>query len=1375
MPDGSDSDTGRGRDLAATPAAPSFPIVGVGASAGGLEAASRLLANLPEHPGLALVLVQHLDPSHESGLVSLLSRVSSLPVCEASDEMRVEVDRVYVIPPGKAMVLRNGALHTTPRETAPEPQRLIDLFLGSLADERGGRRAGVILSGTGSDGTRGLQLIQAAGGLTLAQDASAGHGGMPLSAIEAGCADFVLAPEDIARELVRIGAQGVLPAEAPSDEPEDAGEREALARIFRSLRSSGGVDFSLYKQGTVRRRIGRRMAVRHAASLADYAAITESDPDELVALFEETLIHVTSFFRDPEVFSALDELVFPALLEGRPAGQPIRIWVPGCSTGEEAYSLAIALLEFLERHDAQGRSIKVFATDVSDAVIAKARAGWFGQHLKAEVSPERLRRFFDPEGDGYRIHADVRELCVFARQDATRDPPFSKLDLISCRNVLIYLGAHLKARLLPTFHYALEEDGFLLLGTAESVGSASDLFSAVDARRGIHVRKAVPSRLRFDGPSARAAPAFRAHGSGTPAPRPVGTRDVLREADRLVLSQAPAGVVIDEALDILQFRGDTAPYLSQAAGAPTRNLLGMAREGLLPDLRSAIEEAQRLDAPARRQGVSVRGQDDWRAVDLEVLPFRLPGSKDRSLLVQFRAAEAPEASATGPRSPDEARVPSDRVARLERELAGTKDYLQGIIAEQQDGREALEAAHEEMLSSNEELQSTNEELQTAKEELQATNEELLTVNEELEQRSREASRLGDDLGNLLTSVKIPIVMLERDLRVRRFTPAAARLLHLTAGDVGRPLTDVAPRLRIDDLGGLVLEVLRTLAPCEREVQDLDGRWHLLSIRPYRTQRDEIDGAVISLGDIDATKRSEERIAAARDYAENIVASVRDPLVVLDADLRVQTANQSFLEAFGTTQEDVAGRRLPSLDGGRWDLPGLREELGRVVAGGAAFENFEAVLDRAGSGPRTLLLNARSIANTAGDDALVLLAIEDVTERRLEQERRLALERKMQDAQKLESLGLLAGGLAHDFNNILTSILGHADLAALDARPGSDLRRHLDRIEESVRRASDLCGQMLAYSGRGRFVIKPIDLNALVGDASRLVELAVGKRAVVRLELARTAPVVRGDATQLRQVLMNLLLNAAEAMGESGGAITLSTGLMAVDRSYLAGTVLSPALPEGDYAYLEVADDGEGMDAETLGQIFDPFFTTKFAGRGLGLAAVLGIVRGHGGALKIESKPGEGSVFRLLLPRSEVPVELEPAAAPAPAAAEAGRGAILVVDDEALVLEVVARLVESLGFEVVRAQGGAAALEAFEDRHGEFRLVLLDLTMPGVGGEEAFVRMRERRPDAAVVLMSGHGEQDALERFSAKGLSGFLRKPFGLKDLSALLEAVLGDH
>ena len=820
----------------------SCPVVGIGASAGGLEAFRQLLSHLPEQTGMAFVLIQHLDPVHESQLTELLAKATRLPVTEAIDGMTVEADHVYVIPPNVSMAFEKGVLRLTPRDPAQGLPLPVDFFFRSLAKACQSHAIGVVLSGTGSDGSLGLAEIKAAGGITFAQDEdSAGYSSMPQSAVASGCVDCVLPPDQIARELTQIGQHPYL---RPTPTPQGEAQTEAEAngdfdKILARLRAATGVDFSDYRDTTIKRRITRRMALHKQQSLAGYIRLLQSKPAEIEALYRDMLINVTSFFRDPEVFEALKTTIFPEIIKGKSAENPIRIWVPGCSTGQEAYSLAMVLLEFLDQH-AMSPAIQIFGTDINDAAaIEKARPGIYPPSIESEISPGRLRRFFTKVDGGYRISKAIRDICVFARQDVTTDPPFSRLDLISCRNLLIYLSPSLQQRIIPTFHYALNAGGFLLLGPSETVGKFSDLFEPVDRKHNLYSRSATlahPYPYLVGGGYSPKPPARGA----VPAERLPALTDMRREADRLILGRfAPAAVLIDENLEILQFRGQTAPYLVPPSGQPTHNILKMARDSLFLELRSVIDEARKQNATARRESVRVQDEHKMRLVNLEVTPLRLHGVPQRCFLVLFMEAEAPAATAGAPAAPASTQViPADvrenaqlqkENAQLRQELASVKEYLQAIIEQQNAANEELQSANEEIRSANEELQSTNEEMQTAKEELQSTNEELRTVNDELRGRNQEATQLSNDLSNILSSIKLPIVMLGPDLRIRRFTAAAGTLLNLIPTDLGRPFGNIRSSFDISNLEAMLLDVMATVAAREQEVQDRTGRWRCIPI------------------------------------------------------------------------------------------------------------------------------------------------------------------------------------------------------------------------------------------------------------------------------------------------------------------------------------------------------------------------------------------------------------------------------------------------------------------------------------------------------------------------------------------------------------------
>lgn len=846
------------------PEAAPFSVVGVGASAGGLEALTALLRHLPAQPGFALVVVQHLDPTHPSSLAELLERKAKMPIREVTDGTPVEVNHAYVIPPAADLVLRAGVFRLTPRADVGVPHFPIDAFLRSLAEDRADQAVGVILSGTGTDGSLGLKAVRTAGGTTFAQDDSAKFDGMPKSAVAAGCVDVVLPPDGIAAALLRLVRTPAPAAELP---PDDAA---SFSTLFRAVRNVTRVDFAGYKLGTVSRRVQRRMAIHKLDRVPEYARYVEQNPDEARALFEDMLIHVTSFFRDPDVFEALRTDVFPLCLVDRPADSPIRVWVPGCSTGEEVYSLAVALLEFLG--DKTTPPIKLFGTDLSEMAVETARAGKYPASIATDVSPDRLRRFFVAADGGYQITQTVRDLCVFARHDVTRDPPFNNMDLVSCRNVLIYLGADLQKRVLPVFHYALKPNGWLLLGTSETVPFLSDLFQPVSPKQRIFSRRPATTRTLLDFASpevASAEPMHEFHRVGTHAAR---SSDVLHEADRVALAHAPPGVVVNDSLEVLQIRGDTSPYLELAPGVASLGLLKLVRDGLQVLLRTAIDEARTGNTRIHKEGIGCEIADRPRLLNLSVTPFTVPPGGPRYFLILFEDVTPPPRSGeTSGETTSPGLAEAERVMQLLAELATTRSSLQAAIEELEAHNEELHAANEEAVSSNEELRSTNEELQTAKEELQATNEELRTVNEELNHRIRAVVELGNDLTNLLTSVQIPIVMLGPDLRVRRFTPSAVKLFSLIPGDVGRPFGDITSRLDVPNLGQLITTVIDTLAVVERDVQDRDGRWYGLSIRPYRTQDNKIDGAVLSAIDIDVAKRA---LAALQESETRLRLSVR---------------------------------------------------------------------------------------------------------------------------------------------------------------------------------------------------------------------------------------------------------------------------------------------------------------------------------------------------------------------------------------------------------------------------------------------------------------------------------------------------------------------
>ncbi|HET6957666.1 MAG TPA: chemotaxis protein CheB [Vicinamibacterales bacterium] len=1014
----------------------SFPIVGVGASAGGLEAFTELLKHLPTDTGMGYVLVQHLDPQHESALTTILQRATSLPLHEATNNLRVEPNQVYVIPPNTVLSITAGVLTLRPRVKERTLPRSIDRFFEALAQDRRDQAIGVILSGTASDGTLGLEAIKAEGGITFAQDHSARYDSMPRSAVAAGCVDYILSPKDIARELARIAKHPAVAGETANtfrraeadrtasvtheddDTPLPSGgrgtpdtgaiaARKEASRVhhrngrarkddgaFRStllfLREHSGVDFSLYRSSTIQRRIKRRIVLSKHDTVEEYAKFLRGNSKELDALYSDVLISVTSFFRNPDTFSVLERVVWPALLKQR-SDEPLRVWVLGCSTGQEAYSLAMSFTEALDQTP-RTRALQVFATDLNETLLEKARRGLYAKSVAQDLSPERLRRFFVEEHGGYRVSKALRDKVVFARQNVISDPPFSRMDLISCRNVLIYLEPDLQKRVFPVFHYALKPGGFLCLGASESIGAFTDLFGSVDKTQKVFAKRTTGLRLP-DRKGHPTQPANIGTRSKTQLPQQSlrGTRierlsaelTAVREADRLTVKQfAPPAVLINANLQVLQFRGPTGAFLEPPKGKASFDVVKMARSGLAVPLRAAINKARRDRSTVRKEGVRIERDGTTGTINVDVIP--LNNLRERAFLIVFEDADRARVTTSAAKNPGEAprasrrREKSPRESELERDLAETQDYLQSIQEQHEASNEELQASSEEVQSANEELQSINEELETSKEELESANEELITVNDEMSHRNAELSRLNSDLINIETSAHQAMVVLGRDLTVRRFSAQAEKQLNLIAADVGRPFSHVRHNLAFPDLEPLIADVIDSVREQEREVQDGAGRWFLLRVRPYVSGDNTIDGAVLVLVDIDALKRAEQTTVVAREYADNIIDTLREPLLVLDSAMRVERVNRAFCDTFAVTPTETIGALLYDLGNRQWDIPELRGLLHDILTRDRTVENYSVTHNFERVGRRTVLLNARRLRNPKTMAERVLLAMEDVS-------------------------------------------------------------------------------------------------------------------------------------------------------------------------------------------------------------------------------------------------------------------------------------------------------------------------------------------------------------------------------------------------------------
>jgi two-component system CheB/CheR fusion protein len=1041
-----------------------------------------------------------------------------------------------------------------------------------------------------------MSAIQSDGGVTFAQDATAKYDAMPRSAIAAGAVDFILPPEAIAQKVADIAASGRVVTAADGASPDE--ERELLP-VLSAVRKATGVDFAQYRRTTVLRRVRRRMMVRHLDDLRAYADLLAQDPSEAAALAEDVLIHVTSFFRDPAAFDALASQVFPRLLANRPAGAPIRVWVPGCSSGEEAYSIAIALTEFLAAEKADV-PVKLFGTDVSEAALEKARAARYLENIAIDVSPVRLQEFFVPAEGGYQIRRSIRDMCVFARQDVTRDPPFSNMDLISCRNLLIYLGPALQSRVLPIFHYALNERGFLLLGGSEGVHAQAG-FAVVDPKHKIFARSplAMPRLLDF----ADRGRMFGAPTVARPGPQMATQLEIQKEAERAVLGEyAPPGVVVTDDLVIVQFRGDTGAYLRPAAGAATFDLLRMVRDDLRVELRQAMDEARKSGKPTRRRVVLGRGP-----IELGVLPFTATTVQQPLYAIVFDELPASVPAAAAPEEGDVER-------QLRSEIAQTREYLQSVIEQLEAGTEELKAANEETVSSNEELQSTNEELETAKEELQAANEELATINQEMMDRNREAMRLNDDLANVLTSASVPIVILGRDGRIRRFTPAASKVLHFIGADVGRPLVDIKSTFEGVDLVALVAEVLEHLAPVERSVTDASGRWYSLVVRPYMTVDNRVDGAVIVLHDVDMlTKKGEQAVISARDVSEStlrdMLSGAAEPILMIDAEGHIVFANPAAHRTYGYAPGELLGAPLDLLvpERLRSKHAAHRAAFGADMTARAMGRGGMDLYGRRKDGSEFPVEVALAPMKGAGG-SLVMAFATDISERKAAERRLLEYQERLRhlafDAALIEERERRR--IAINLHDGVGQSLALAQNKLATARTSLDgpLRA---TIEECVR----LIDESITQTRSLTFDLSPPILYDLgLEPALQWLGEEMEKRYGMRVEVEgdKDLALAPEAAAMAFRAVRELLTNVFKHAGTPAAKVTLRK--------------------TGESVAIRVQDEGVGYDASE--------HESPGSGVGFGLFSIREQIERLGGSVEIQSTPREGTSVSLVVPASRRP-------------------------------------------------------------------------------------------------------------------------------------------
>lgn len=1311
-----------------SPAAP-VPVVGIGASAGGLEALEALFAAMPPDTPLAFTVIQHLSPDFESRMDDLLARHTRIPIEHVRDGQVVRPNTIYLAPPRKEMILSGGRLLLTDTDPSVAFALPIDYHFRSLAQELGSLAIGVVLSGTGSDGSRGVRDIHEAGGLVICQDPdTARFDGMPRSALETGVVDVTVEPGAIAAELelhaLRAGKRPARPEVTPTT---------GLDEIFRLLRAEYGIDFAHYKPTTVRRRVERRLVMTSEASVDEYAVRLRGDVGELEALYRDLLIGVTRFFRDRAAFDVLERSVIPQLIAGRSGDDELRVWVPGCATGEEAYSIAILFREQLERA-ANPPQLRLFATDVHVASLEAAADGVFHADALEDLSAHQRRRFFQPVGPGrYRVTTELRESIVFARQNVIVDAPFTRLDLISCRNLLIYLQPAAQKKVFSLFHFGLRTGGVLFLGPSETTGALHDEFEPIDHhwkvfRKRRDVRLPIETRLAG---SSRALAATAAPGIIAPAPRfPDGK--LLRLYERLLGNRMPPGLLVDGRLQLLHSFNGAERITRLPSGKLSTHVLDLVPTELKGPLSGALRRARRDRTAIRCGPISV--DDEQLAVTVE--PLFDPRNDDCDFVVGFEHLReaAPDQPATV--DVDSAQGTREYVDSLETELRFTQENLQATVEELETSNEELQATNEELVASNEELQSTNEELHSV-------NEELYSVNAEHQKQIADLRELTADLDNLLHSLDVGVVFLDRDLRIRKFTSKVMETFQLLPQDVGRRFDTFHHTIDDVDLQADVARVLRTARPVEREVRSKAGAELFLRVLPYRAHG-ELTGVVVTfvdIGSLKAAQASVRRLSA-------IVESSSDAILGKDLDGIITDWNRGAETLYGYTADEVRGRHLTLIvpDDRRDEL----DDIMRRVAAGEALEPFETRRLRKDGHPLDVSVTVSPIRDAAGQVTGASAIARDITARkRAERE----VQRSVQQRDQFLAM------LSHELRNPLMGMLTAAELLECDDLDDSRRRHASNVIQRQARQMARLLDDLLDVSRMRRdrieMRVRRFDLREIVEPAMDAVR-AGAREAGVELELAIDGePVwVDGDRARLQQLLVNLAANAMKYT-PAGAAI----------RVRVAG--------ERDAA-IEVADEGIGIPPELQDAIFEPFQQGEdplrgSSGMGLGLALVRSIARAHGGEVTVTS-PGRnlGSTFTVRLPIADRPVQREPATVPRSFDRSGARPTILLVEDQADNLELLHAALVHNGYEVVTAATGAEAIALLG--RGRPDVAIVDLGLPDMSGLQVARAAREMYPanGLRLIALTGHGRQKDRDDVLAAGFDEHLVKPVRL----ALLHSVI---
>ena len=1331
---------------------PDFRMVAIGSSAGGLAALMMLFDHLPADLGTAFVVNTHLDPDHPSELVPILARHTRMPVAEVTDAVPIEPDHVYVVAPNRQLMVADGEIATVAFEEPRGRRAPIDWFFRSLAEHHRDDFA-VVLSGSGSDGTIGIRAMKGAGGIVLVQDPEeAEYASMPRSAIATGCVDVVAPVAELAERLAALARGGQRPGEPASESESETSE--TVRRILVYLHARTGHDFSSYKTPTILRRLTRRMQINHLDRMEGYFAHLRDNAEEVRALHRDFLISVTTFFRDLEAFDALATQVIPKLLSKPVDDMPLRVWVAGCATGEEAYSLAMLLLEAAAKQESQ-RVIQIFATDIDSAALGTAREGFYPATIESDVSEDRLHRFFTRDGDHYRIKRSVRDLMVFANHSLLKDPPFSRLDLISCRNVLIYFEQDAQKRVLATLHYALNPGGFLFLGSAESADAVPDAFRVVDSKN--HLYQAIQRTERPPLLPRVAVLPTVAEVRGRPVPQPSGASEAATHRKALE-ELAPPSILVDADQHVLHLSETVGRFLQHPAGSLTSNVIQLVRPELKFELSRALhlalergEMTLSLPVPVQLSGVS-------RRVFMHVCPVKREDIITEVVVMFIEGGPIEHVDPTS-EVPDGRKGANELVDRLHEELEFAQEQLRASRAEYETTNEELRAANEELQSINEEYRSTSEELETSKEELQSMNEELQTVNSELKVKVESLSLSNAKLQNLIAATEGGTIFLDTELRIKLFTPGIVDQFNITAGDIGRPVTDFTHRLKYDGLVEDARSVLRDFTPIQREVEGSDDAWFLMRIRPYRTLDERIDGVVTTFIDITPLHRTEAALKESEARFRALITATSYVIYRMSPDWK----EMRELEGHGFVQDTTQ----PSVN---WldtyidpaDQALVKDAISKAILTRSPFA-MEHRIKRPDGTLGWALSRAIPLMDSRGEIVEWFGAASDMTERYRAND-------ELARTSRIETVGRLAGGIAHDFNNLLTVIIANLDL--VQQRVSDDTTRQLvDKAAEAAKLGSNFNKRLLSLAGKHRYQPQRISLNDRVSDIAGLLQRTLGEQIAISTKLAPDLWPANVDPFEIDSALLNLALNARDAMAQ-GGDIIITTRNVTLDAGSAADM---PNARPGDFICLSVADTGTGMTRETLGRVTEAFFSTKKnkLGTGLGLFSVLNSTKRAGGFLHLASKLDAGTTVSLYFPNAIAAAADSPVPRNGSGTGSITRGdgeLVLVVEDEEAVRQIARRLLETLGYTVIEARTAAEAITLLKPAAG-IRLVFSDIVMPGeMSGIDLARRIEKEQPEIKVLLTSGYNAE--MEKDT--GLVGVevLAKPYTRADLARAVHAAL---